>query len=145
LGSRGRQISDFKASLVYRVSSRIAKGYTEKSCLEKQKQKKPGWKWILDISKCFGTNSFFFVWLVGWFLVLFSYISNTVPPVSPSLTESLPPFPLPYSIERVPHPPVSPHSVMSRLCQVRGILSQRSSFIKRARRQMEQSKVLKVL
>jgi hypothetical protein len=35
LGGRGRQISEFEASLVYRVSSR-----TEKLCLEKKKKKK---------------------------------------------------------------------------------------------------------
>jgi hypothetical protein len=35
LGGRGRQISEFKASLVYRVSSK-----TEKPCLEKQTNKK---------------------------------------------------------------------------------------------------------
>jgi hypothetical protein len=29
-GGRGRRISEFKASLVYRVSSRTARGYTEK-------------------------------------------------------------------------------------------------------------------
>jgi hypothetical protein len=37
LGGRGRQISEFEASLVYRVSSRTARA-TEKPCLEKQKQ-----------------------------------------------------------------------------------------------------------
>jgi hypothetical protein len=36
LGGRGKQISEFEASLVYRVSSR---GYTEKPCLKKQKTK----------------------------------------------------------------------------------------------------------
>jgi hypothetical protein len=39
LGGRGRRIAEFKASLVYRVSSRIARA-TEKSCLEKPKKKK---------------------------------------------------------------------------------------------------------
>jgi hypothetical protein len=34
-GGRGRQISEFEASLVYRVSSRTARGYTKKPCLEK--------------------------------------------------------------------------------------------------------------
>ena len=34
-GDRGRWISEFKASLVYRVSSRIARGYTEKLCRTK--------------------------------------------------------------------------------------------------------------
>jgi hypothetical protein len=38
LGGRGRRISEFKASLVYRVSSRTART-TEKSCLEKPKKK----------------------------------------------------------------------------------------------------------
>jgi hypothetical protein len=35
LGGRGRQISEFEAGLVYRVSSR-----TEKPCLEKKKKRK---------------------------------------------------------------------------------------------------------
>jgi hypothetical protein len=39
LGGRGRQISEFEASLVYRVSSRTARA-TEKPCLEKPKKKK---------------------------------------------------------------------------------------------------------
>jgi hypothetical protein len=43
LGGRGRQISEFEASLVYRMSSRTARA-TEKPCLKnkqtnKQKQK----------------------------------------------------------------------------------------------------------
>jgi hypothetical protein len=38
LGGRGRQISEFEASLVYRVSSWAARA-TEKLCLEKPKQK----------------------------------------------------------------------------------------------------------
>jgi hypothetical protein len=41
LGGRGRQISVFEASLVYRASSRT-EGYTEKPCLEKQTNKNPG-------------------------------------------------------------------------------------------------------
>jgi hypothetical protein len=40
LGGRGRWISEFKASLVYRVSSRISQYYTEKPCVEKPKKKK---------------------------------------------------------------------------------------------------------
>jgi hypothetical protein len=37
----GRQISEFEANLVYRVSSRTAReGYTEKPCLKKPKKKK---------------------------------------------------------------------------------------------------------
>jgi ribosomal protein L12E/L44/L45/RPP1/RPP2 len=39
LGGRGRRISEFKASLVYRVSSRTARA-TEKPCLEKNQKKK---------------------------------------------------------------------------------------------------------
>jgi hypothetical protein len=39
LGGRGRQISEFKASLVYRVSSRIAKATQRNPVLKKQKQK----------------------------------------------------------------------------------------------------------
>jgi hypothetical protein len=40
LGGRGRQISKFKASLVYKVSSRTARA-TEKPSLEKPNQTKP--------------------------------------------------------------------------------------------------------
>jgi hypothetical protein len=43
LGGRGRQISEFEASLVYKVSSRTARAiqrYTEKPCLKKPKKKK---------------------------------------------------------------------------------------------------------
>jgi hypothetical protein len=42
LGGRSRQISEFQASLVNRVSSRTARsqGYTEKPCLKKKKKKK---------------------------------------------------------------------------------------------------------
>jgi hypothetical protein len=41
LGGRGRWISEFKANLVYRVSSRTARAtYTEKPCLGKKKRKK---------------------------------------------------------------------------------------------------------
>jgi hypothetical protein len=39
MGGRGRRISKFKASLVYRVSSRTARATTEKRCLEKKKKK----------------------------------------------------------------------------------------------------------
>jgi hypothetical protein len=39
LGGRGKRISEFKASLVYRVSSRTARA-TEKTCLKKPKPKK---------------------------------------------------------------------------------------------------------
>jgi hypothetical protein len=39
LGGRGRWISEFEASLVYRVSSRTSQGGTEKPCLGKPKKK----------------------------------------------------------------------------------------------------------
>jgi hypothetical protein len=39
LGGRGRWIFEFKASLVYRVSSRTARATQSKPCLEKPKQK----------------------------------------------------------------------------------------------------------
>jgi hypothetical protein len=39
LGGRGRRISEFEDSLVYRVSSRTARA-AEKPCLEKKKKKK---------------------------------------------------------------------------------------------------------
>jgi hypothetical protein len=39
LGGRGRWISEFEASLVYKVSSRTVRA-TEKPCLEKPKKKK---------------------------------------------------------------------------------------------------------
>jgi hypothetical protein len=40
LGGRGRRISEFEASLVYKVSSKDSQGYTEKPCLEKQNKTK---------------------------------------------------------------------------------------------------------
>jgi hypothetical protein len=39
LGGRGRQISEFEASLVYKVSSRIARAIQRNPVLKKQKQK----------------------------------------------------------------------------------------------------------
>jgi hypothetical protein len=39
LGGRGRWISEFEASLVYKVNQ-DSQGYTEKPCLEKPKKKK---------------------------------------------------------------------------------------------------------
>ena len=41
LGGRGRRISEFKASLVFRMSSSTARAqsYTEKPCLEKPKER----------------------------------------------------------------------------------------------------------
>ena len=37
MGGRGRQISEFESSLVYRVKFQDSQGYTEKPCLRKQK------------------------------------------------------------------------------------------------------------
>jgi hypothetical protein len=39
LGGRGRQISEFEASLVYRVSSRIARATQRNPVLKNKKQK----------------------------------------------------------------------------------------------------------
>jgi hypothetical protein len=41
LGGRGRQISEFKASLVYRVSSRTARATQRNPVLKKQNKKNP--------------------------------------------------------------------------------------------------------
>jgi hypothetical protein len=38
LGGRDRQISEFEASLVYRVSSRTARATQEKPCLQKNQK-----------------------------------------------------------------------------------------------------------
>jgi hypothetical protein len=48
LGGRGRQISEFKASLVYKVSSRTAKA-TQRNPVSKKpkKKKKLPWSWWL--------------------------------------------------------------------------------------------------
>jgi hypothetical protein len=40
LGSRGRRISDFEASLVYKVSSRTARAIQRNPVSKKQQQKK---------------------------------------------------------------------------------------------------------
>jgi hypothetical protein len=39
LGGRGRRISEFKASLVYKSEFQDSRGYAEKPCLKKQKTK----------------------------------------------------------------------------------------------------------
>jgi hypothetical protein len=43
LGGRGRRISEFEASLVYRVSSRIARAI-QRNPVSKNQKKKHGWK-----------------------------------------------------------------------------------------------------
>jgi hypothetical protein len=40
LGGRGRRISEFEASLVYKSEFQDSQGYTEKPCLEKQNKTK---------------------------------------------------------------------------------------------------------
>jgi hypothetical protein len=40
LGGRGRWISEFEASLVYKVEFQDSQGYIEKHCLKKAKQNK---------------------------------------------------------------------------------------------------------
>jgi hypothetical protein len=61
-GGRGRQISEFQASLVYKVSSRTARAVQRKPCLEKtnkqtnkQTNKKEDLQ-FLNCSKCSGSN-----------------------------------------------------------------------------------------
>jgi hypothetical protein len=49
LGGRGRQISEFKASLVYRVSSRTARAIQRNPVLKKTKQKKKREKEINNV------------------------------------------------------------------------------------------------
>jgi hypothetical protein len=39
LGGRGRQVSEFEASLVYKSDFQDSQGYTEKPCLKKIKKK----------------------------------------------------------------------------------------------------------
>ena len=61
MGGRGKQVSEFRASLVYRVSEfQDSQGYTEKPCLEKPKEKKkdnvivnlaPNRKWKRQVIK----------------------------------------------------------------------------------------------
>jgi hypothetical protein len=47
LGGRSRQISEFKASLVYKVSSRTARAIQRNPVLKNQKTKKT-WNWYSD-------------------------------------------------------------------------------------------------
>jgi hypothetical protein len=45
-GGRGRRISEFKASLIYKVSSRTARATERNSVLKKQKQPGSGGAWL---------------------------------------------------------------------------------------------------
>jgi hypothetical protein len=56
LGGRGRWISEFEASLVYRVSSRGRQGYTEKPPCLKKPEKNCGKMSTLDVRKKFIIN-----------------------------------------------------------------------------------------
>jgi hypothetical protein len=60
---RSRWISEFEASLVYRVSSRISQDYTEKPCLENQKQTKNKTKQTKETNKQNKTNK---KWMNLW-------------------------------------------------------------------------------
>jgi hypothetical protein len=46
LGSRGRRISEFEASLVYRMSSRTARAIQRNTVSKNQKTKRLGAHWI---------------------------------------------------------------------------------------------------
>jgi hypothetical protein len=45
LGGRGRWISEFEASLVYRVSSRTARATQRNLVSEKKKRERESWEW----------------------------------------------------------------------------------------------------
>jgi hypothetical protein len=84
LGGRGRRISEFEASLIYRVSSRSARA-TEKPCLEKQKTKtktKP--KLLLDLDASIST--YFQDFMVGskksFYIYLFIFVCSVCLSVS---------------------------------------------------------------
>lgn len=72
---------------------RDIQGYPEKPCLVffKTKNKKAFFST--------GTGTYIYL-LVCLFICLLVYIPNAVPPPNPPFTESLPPFPLPFSSER---------------------------------------------
>jgi hypothetical protein len=55
LGGRGRRISEFKASLVYRVSSRTART-TQRNPVSKNQKPKPKNKDVLEFNKNEGTT-----------------------------------------------------------------------------------------
>jgi hypothetical protein len=56
LGGRGRRISEFKASLVYRVSSRTARTTQTKNHHHQQQQKKSVWWFLRKILRKMGIN-----------------------------------------------------------------------------------------
>jgi hypothetical protein len=64
LGGRGRWISEFEASLVYRVSSRTARAIQRKPVLEKQKKKKKEYI-FLPVDCGFGSVACLFQWNIG--------------------------------------------------------------------------------
>jgi hypothetical protein len=65
LGGRGRQISEFKASLVYRMSSRTARATQRNPVLKKKKKKKKE-------ATCLGmlTNAFMYNMKPPWVVVV---------------------------------------------------------------------------
>jgi hypothetical protein len=57
LGGRGRRVSEFEASLVYRVSSRTARGTQRKPVSKNQKRKKKEFKTEDDVSNVVGLST----------------------------------------------------------------------------------------
>jgi hypothetical protein len=60
LGGRGRRISEFEASLVYKVSSRTARATQRNPVSKNQKKKKNGgnWRevWYMGIMECYAVS-----------------------------------------------------------------------------------------
>jgi hypothetical protein len=76
LGGRGRQISEFKASLVYRVSSRSARA-TQRNPVSKKKKKKEEEEEVRNrTSHTYWTNS-------SWFPRSFGQSEVDIPPHEP--------------------------------------------------------------
>jgi hypothetical protein len=92
LGGRGRQISEFKASLVYRVSSRTARAIQRNPVSKKQKHKnknktnkqtkktkqssRPYYQTVVKQEK---KKRFIFIFYVGAFCLLVSLCTMSVP------------------------------------------------------------------
>jgi hypothetical protein len=90
-GGRGRRISEFEASLVYKSEFQDSQGYTEKPCLEKPKKKKKtpkGKKYEIEntyklfLSEYWGLNP-------GVFLLLYPDIPELHPQAESTPTTGL--------------------------------------------------------
>jgi hypothetical protein len=72
LGGRGRRISEFEASLVYRIEFQDSQGYTEKPCLgkikNKKRKRKRKKKWYV------GMLSLFLVSSISHWIYIYIYI-----------------------------------------------------------------------